>query len=334
MADRIAWTATLKRDAEKNNNSFGSSYYDLDEMDGQYATLVRTRHPETSYQEPPSAQNGKCCPACSPRFTYAFSCGLALFAFLVAVNVHTLPELSRLIPPWSTFNEQYCPIETTSNSTIDRVCWQSPFLGNLLEEEYQLNNMVEIVIGIICLWGFHFLRRFGEIMFLHDYRRKVWKTEFILLPIYHLIFGFWIGWSCNFHLVRYNPPFYPILASGGVLFVVGEVGNCASHIKLYHLRNRPYSKMQMELTPSQHILPNGFLFQVICCPHYLFEIITWLGFAMATCTLASYVFALFTLVILAVKGRMRYSAYCKEFHGRHKVPRYEKNRKSLIPFIF
>lgn len=321
MADRIAWTATLKRDAEKNNNS--SMYEEFDDTDG-YATLVRTRFASDVTDSQIKNKNA-CCPGCSPRFTYAFSYGMALFAFLLAVNFKQLPDPSLYVPPWSTHNAKHCNANSTS-------CWQSLLIGNLLNDEYLLREPDEVVIGVMVLWGLHFLRRFAEVLFLHDYRRRVWKTECILLPLYHLVMSFWIGWSCNYYL-GYFTPFYPILISGAVLFIVGEIGNCAGHVRLFKLRRKPYSAVEMERTPSQHVLPKGFLFQVICCPHYVFEIITWIGFSILSCTLASYVFAFFTLIIMCVKGRMRYSAYCREFHGRSNVPRYNKKRKAIIPYI-
>ena len=318
-SERLAWTGRLMYESETNNNSFssaGTGAPSVDQLDMSMATLPRgtSTLPRGTYRKlrdkngdlESEKTDNKCCPGCSPRLTYALSCFFATAAFMAAANIQTLPVL-----PW-------------------------PAIGNLLPKDQWVQyppGMPEIVGIVIGMFGLHYLRRFGEVLFLHDYRRLVWKSECLFMPLYHAAFGFWMGWSVN-HNLEYIVPTWPILASGGILFLTGEIGNCISHVKLWQLRRKPYSEVMMRKVASQHLLPKGFWFQLICCPHYVFEIVTWLGFAMATCTLSAGCFFVCNTFILLVKGRLRYRAYCKEFDGRNRKPRYKRWRKSMIPLCW
>lgn len=319
-SERLAWTGRLMYESETNNNSFTSAASNgapsMDNLDMSMATLPRNTStlPRGTYRKlrdkngelEPEKPKSECCLGCSPRVAYALSCFLATAAFMAAANIQTLPEA-----PW-------------------------PVTGNLLPKNQWVgypNYIPEVVAVVICMFGLHYLRRFGEVLFLHDYRRLVWKTECLLLPPYHTAFGFWLGWSVN-HAHEYYTPTWPILASGAALFIAGEIGNCITHVKLWQLRRKPYSDKMMRKVPSQHLIPKGFWFQLICCPHYVFEMVTWLGFAMATCTLAACCFFLCTTFILLVKGRLRYRDYCKEFDGRNRKPKYKRWRKAIIPLCW
>jgi hypothetical protein len=143
------------------------------------------------------------------------------------------------------------------------------------------------------MWGVHFLRRFVEILFIHDYRGHFHTLEAIGTNVFHPLFGFWIGWSCNYFAYYWMPNSY-ILIPGVLIFILGESGNCACHVMLKRMRtNQPAGD-------TNHAANTGCLFRYTSVPHHWFELVTWLGFAIATFTAASFIFLALNITIVII----------------------------------
>ena len=78
---------------------------------------------------------------------------------------------------------------------------------------------------------------------------------------------------------------------------------------------------------SYHI-PHGGLFRWVSSPHYLGEIIQWLGWAVMTWSLAGLAFALFTVCNLVPRAMANQAWYKARFSD------YPTQRRTLIPGIF
>ena len=85
---------------------------------------------------------------------------------------------------------------------------------------------------------------------------------------------------------------------------------------------------------SPSVMPEGRLFTLVSSPNYLFEMMSWLGYAIASFTLASYVFLLASVVSMGFYAHKKHIAYKQFFDGQEGRPLYPKNRKRMIPFIF
>ncbi len=210
-----------------------------------------------------------------------------------------------------------------------------PIVGNLLPIHHILWTEDPLaVLALVLMWCVHFVRRFGEVLFLHDYRRGFKWYEALGTNIYYWGFGFWVGYSINYSVpVNYRTPSMGILIAGIFLFVCGEIGNCLSHVALRRLRTKANGEILMELVPSRHVMPTGRPFRYITCPHYLAEMITWLGFAIASCTLASVIFGGVSFLVLLVLAQLKHAAYKKEFDGTNGKPLLDPKKKALIPRI-
>ena len=79
--------------------------------------------------------------------------------------------------------------------------------------------------------------------------------------------------------------------------------------------------------PGQMKLPQGGGFRWVDQPNYLGEVFTWLGFALASWSLAGLSFAVFTFANLAPRALRKHRWYQKEFAN------YPKKRKAILPFI-
>src|SRR6185295_16774726 len=94
---------------------------------------------------------------------------------------------------------------------------------------------------------------------------------------------------------------------GGAVFVVAELGNARAHRMLRNLRPEG-SKLR--------VIPRGFLFERVSSPHYLFEILSWVRFALVTQTWAALAFLVVGAGILGSWARVRHAAYYEQFDGR------------------
>ncbi|KAK2192488.1 hypothetical protein NP493_29g03021 [Ridgeia piscesae] len=232
-----------------------------------------------------------------PGLLYGALYFVATATFLLAVSVESLPYL--------------------------RFC----FVGNLLPKS-MLTPDVATVVVLVTMWGVHFVRRFAEVLFLQSYHRKVAPFVAIMASLLYVVSGFWIGWSLNFFL-GYSAPALWILIPAMLVFAVGEVGNCLSHV---HLERDAVNGTRA--SPIHAVVSMSALFHFISCPHYLFEIVTWLGFAMAAFTLPAFLFLATNVVMLLARARRRHLQWREDANSRGDLARYHPSRKAIIPFVF
>ena len=92
-------------------------------------------------------------------------------------------------------------------------------------------------------------------------------------------------------------------------------------------------RLEHGLTSEKHI-PRGLLFELVSCPHYSCEVVSWLAFNCVTGTLAGVVFMLAGSAILAAWAHTRHVAYRQQFDGQDGRPLYPAQRRALVPWLF
>ena len=207
-----------------------------------------------------------------------------------------------------------------------------PLVGCLVEwkaENFGENQNLQYFF--LSLWSVHFLRRTIEVLFVHEYKRKMPLVESIGAPVYYWFFSFWNGVALR-HDNGYHQTYLPMLVVGSLLFFTGSAGNCKCHLQLRDFRKQKRKSVLSE--KSKHTLPYGFIFEYVSCPHYLFEILTWIGFLLTAWTLSSLLFLLATIATLVTYSYKKHGAYKQEFNGQDGRELYPRNRKALIPYIF
>ncbi len=105
---------------------------------------------------------------------------------------------------------------------------------------------------------------------------------------------------------------------GVALFFFGMIINIKSDDILFSLRDDG---------STGYKIPRGGLFEKVSSPNYFGEIIEWIGFAIATWSLAGLTFAIWTFCNLAPRAFAHHRWYNEEF------PDYPEDRKALIPFV-
>lgn len=111
----------------------------------------------------------------------------------------------------------------------------------------------------------------------------------------------------------------PRFISGVALFVIGFIINRQADHTLRNLR-RPGE--------SGYKIPYGVLYRWISCPNYFGEIITWIGWAVATWSLPGLTFATWTMANLVPRARAHHAWY------RERFPDYPPERRALVPGIW
>lgn len=174
------------------------------------------------------------------------------------------------------------------------------------------------------MWCLHFARRAIESAFVHRYGKPAVPIGDVVTEyLYYWGFATWNAWSL--FSSSYRAPSTLWLALGVALFALAELGNAKAHRVLRDLR-APGS--------TTRLIPRGFLFGRVSCPHYLFEIFTWVGFAVATRTWAALAFLLLGSGILVSWAHTRHVAYRKDFDGQAGRESYPAERRALIPGVF
>ena len=103
------------------------------------------------------------------------------------------------------------------------------------------------------------------------------------------------------------------------LFIAGFVINRRADLILHNLRKPD---------DSDYRIPYGEMYRWISCPNYLGEIVVWIGWAMATWSLAGLAFAIWTMANLMPRAKAHHTWYHQHFAN------YPTERKALVPKLW
>ena len=159
----------------------------------------------------------------------------------------------------------------------------------------------------------HFAKRVLESLFLHRYSGPIDPFTTVLIAMFYSLTSGMIGWVNNHPLPAPDVWFYV----GMVIFVVGITFNFYHHKLLAGLRK----------DSLDYFVPKGGLFEYVVCPHYLFEIFTFLGIALLSRHLVAWL-ALFFIISYLTARSLR---VLKWYHDKFKD--FPIDRKAILPFI-
>jgi len=111
----------------------------------------------------------------------------------------------------------------------------------------------------------------------------------------------------------------PRFVLGVTLFVIGYVINRQSDLALRELRKDG---------GSGYKISNSIFYRMVSSPNYLGEITIWIGWALATWSVAGVAFAFWTIANLLPRARANHQWY------RNTFPDYPPERKALVPRIW
>jgi very-long-chain enoyl-CoA reductase len=169
-----------------------------------------------------------------------------------------------------------------------------------------------------ALWSLHFARRSLESAFLEKHvSSSVSLSDSLAEFAYYWIFAVWIAYSLSTQAMPLpQPSVPPAIATSG--WVAAELTNFYAHFILSR-------------TPANHdkrAVPASRLFSLVCCPHYLCEILSWLFFCLCSPFVSTVVFASAGAAIMtgyALERHRKYSASDPSFAN--------SRRKAIVPYI-
>ena len=172
----------------------------------------------------------------------------------------------------------------------------------------------------IIFWLLHYVHRAFIYPFTQSGREKPYPFILVSMAVvFNCLNGFVNGYGI-FHTALYSLSWIMTwkFLVGMVLFITGFIINKTADEKLRNLR---------KAHPGEYLIPQGWLFNYISCPHYFGEIIEWMGWAVMTFSIPGAAFFAFTFANLFPRAIASHKWYKTNF------PDYPKNRKAVIPFI-
>ena len=183
------------------------------------------------------------------------------------------------------------------------------------------DNRDLVILFFWAIWTAHYVNRAWAWPNRAKLEQKLMPLSVVILAVIFntvncLINGIWLFvLSGGYELSWVTDPRFIF---GVVIFFFGMILNIKSDDILFSLRDDG---------STGYKIPKGGLFEKVSSPNYLGEIIEWIGFAIATWSLAGFTFAIWTFCNLAPRAFAHHRWYKEEFSD------YPENRKALIPFV-
>jgi 3-oxo-5-alpha-steroid 4-dehydrogenase 1 len=183
----------------------------------------------------------------------------------------------------------------------------------------------ELSLTVVCLsalWQLHYCHR----VFIYPWTLKKDKKMPWLILIMALLFNttnaYLNAWSIAFQPDQYSELWLtsPQFLIGVALFFSGMALNKVSDKQLARLSIA-------KSTSGGYQIPYGFAYRWVSCPNYLGEILQWIGWAIATWSLAGWVFAVWTMANLVPRAVAHHRWYRETFAD------YPADRRALIPYL-
>ena len=250
--------------------------------------------------------------------------------------------------PYSKFAEKLESTGATWPSRKGMLVIYSPALltsAACLATAPSLNGRETLVSSLLVA---HFAKRVLETLALHKYSGRCSAPMAGFIGIFYALGALLIASQQRAVPASVYAASNAALPLGLALFAVGQAGNLYHHYLLAALRRPVESSAsatgKVPPTPStsqamkeaslpavtpRYVLPTGGLFDLVTMPHYLFEIVAWLGIAMCAQQLNALLVAAGMASYLSGRAIATTRWYTKRFGDK-----WPKARRHLVPFLF
>ncbi|KAL1828096.1 hypothetical protein DCAR_0207298 [Daucus carota subsp. sativus] len=164
----------------------------------------------------------------------------------------------------------------------------------------------------------HFFKRVFEVLCIHKFSGSMPIDTVIIISSSYFLFAVSVIYSQ--HLAEeFKEPIIDLKYAGTATFLVGITGNFYHHYLLSKLRKEG---------EKQYKIPHGGLFDLVICPHYLFEIIGFIGISCISQTVYALSFTFGSSAYLTGRSYATRKWYLSKFED------FPKDIKALIPYVF
>lgn len=182
------------------------------------------------------------------------------------------------------------------------------------------NALATVPLAFLCIWQFHYVYRTFVFPFRLRATGRRMPVSVVAMAIAFNSLNAYINARWISHLGAYNFSWLaePAFIVGVACFVAGWAINQHSDGILIRLR-KPGG--------AEYRIPEGGLFRWVSSPNYLGEMLEWIGWAIATWSLAGAAFAVFTIANLLPRAIANHAWYKSEFSD------YPAARRAAIPWL-
>ncbi|XP_076890772.1 uncharacterized protein LOC143541987 [Bidens hawaiensis] len=165
---------------------------------------------------------------------------------------------------------------------------------------------------------FHFFKRDLEVLFVHNYSGDMVLGSTIIITL------FYFSAAAGLIIVQYMTlglpePSIDTKYIGLILYILGILGNFYHHTLLSKLRKN---------NEKVYKIPRGGLFDLVICPHYLFEIIIFVGISLIAQTPLAFACTFGDALYLIARSYVTRKWYVNKFED------FPKEVKCVIPYVF
>lgn len=179
-----------------------------------------------------------------------------------------------------------------------------------------------VPLVLLALWQTHYLHRTVIYPFRMRARGKRMPVFIAGSAIAFNLLNAYVNARWISHIGQYQLDWLrdPRFLGGAALFIAGMAVNIRADSVLFSLREESD-------TSGGYRIPRGGLYERVSCPNYLGELMEWLGWALATWSLAGLAFAAYTAANLVPRAVAHHRWYHETFDD------YPAERKALIPYV-
>ncbi|XP_061701742.1 very-long-chain enoyl-CoA reductase-like isoform X2 [Syngnathoides biaculeatus] len=192
--------------------------------------------------------------------------------------------------------------------------------------KYDFTASKNWVVHSACIChSLHYIKRILETLFVHRISHGTMPLRNIFKNCgFYWSAAAWMAYYINHPL--YTPPLYgqQQVNVGLYVFLFCQLGNLSIHVALRNLK-QPGSKVKKFPYPTKN--PFTWIFWLVSCPNYTYEVGSWLGFGVMTQCLPVALFTLAAFAQMSVWARGKHRSYVKEFKD------YPTLRSPILPFI-
>ncbi|XP_034860790.1 trans-2,3-enoyl-CoA reductase-like isoform X2 [Mirounga leonina] len=197
-----------------------------------------------------------------------------------------------------------------------------PYIYDMKESSRRFRHpVVHLACFCHCI---HYIRYLLETLFVH-------KVSAGHTPLKNLIkgcafyWGFtsWIAYYINHP--QYTPPSFGNrqVTVSAINFLICEAGNHFINVILAHPNHTGINAC----FPSPNYNPFTWMFFLVSCPNYTYEIGSWISFTVMTQTLPVGIFTLLMSIQMSLWAQKKHKIYLKKFNS------YVHRKSAMIPFI-
>jgi len=199
-----------------------------------------------------------------------------------------------------------------------------PFIYGLDSSNFGIPNP-NFTVKLACICHtLHYIKREFETIFIHRFSNATMPIKNIFKnSTYYWGFGAALGYYVNHPL--YLPPSLKQTMNCFYIWVAMELGNFSIHLALRNLRP---AGTKVRRIPTAGANPFTWLFELVTCPNYTYEVAGWACFTMMTSTMMGAIFTVVGFLQMWVWAKGKRRNYIKEFGDK-----FPRRRTAIVPFL-